>query len=44
MRVEIEIKFGNKERATAIKEIDLGELYDNYWTSEARELALQRES
>jgi len=45
--VDIQMKHGDLPWAMveqASKEIDLGELYDDYWTSKAHELALQSES
>jgi len=47
MRVEIQMKrahlpWATKERAS--QEIDLQQLYDDYWTSKAHELALPGES
>jgi len=49
MRVKIQMKrkgghqpWATKEQAS--KEIDLRELYDDYWTSKVHELALQSES
>jgi len=36
------LPWATKERAS--EEIDLQQLYDDYWTSKARDLALQGES
>jgi len=47
MRVEIQMKRGHlswPKKEQASKEINLLELFNNYWTSKARELVLKGES